>query len=275
MNDKMLQQLVELATAFERHSLKVVVCGGLGVYLCLFLKNFKAEQRNILRVTNDIDLMLTKQHVSKLSNRELIAQIITDELKYIVREEGRYFHFQKNGPQYLEILAAPIDGVKVKDFRSKLVKSRLHGYYTPEAKFIEEGLRTVMLSDIWPASSKNIGVQVPSPVNLLIMKLYAFDDRDEKGDTEHCQAHAYDVYAIVTLTDREDFHEGRDFLFRHADSRIIQRAQSIVKNKFFLAEQNGWRSVLSSSAFYSDLSISQKNEFLEQARRRLLRWFDV
>ena len=275
MNDKMIQQLVELATAFERHGLKVIVCGGLGVYLCLSLKNSKAEQRNILRVTNDIDLMLTKQHVSNSSNREVIAQIITNELNYIVREEGRYFHFQKNDAQYLEILAAPVEGINVKDFRSKLVKSRLHGYYTPEAKFIEEGLRMVMLSDICSASSKNIGVQVPSPVNLLIMKLYAFDDRDEKGDVEHCQAHAYDVYTIVTLTDREDFHEGRDFLSRHSDSLIIQRAQSIVKDKFFLIEQNGWRSVLSSSAFYSELAISQKNEFLEQARRRLLRWFDV
>ena len=89
MNDKMLQQLVELATAFERHGLKAIICGGLGVYLCLSAKDSKPEQRNILRVTNDIDLILTKQHVSKPGNRKVIAQIITDELKYIVREEGR------------------------------------------------------------------------------------------------------------------------------------------------------------------------------------------
>lgn len=172
-------------------------------------------------------------------------------------------------------MAAPVDGIKVKDFRSKVAKSRLHGYYTPEAVFIEEGLRMVLLSEIWPVSSKNIGVQVPSPVNLLIMKLFAFDDRDEKGETEHSQAHAYDVYVLVTLTDREDFHEGRDFLARHTDSKIIKRAQSIVRNKFFSVEQNGWRSVLSSSAFYSGLAISQKSEFLEQACRRLLRWFEA
>lgn len=73
----------------------------------------------------------------------------------------------------------------------------------------------------------------------------------------------------------DDHLEGQDFLSRHRDSRIIQTARSIVGNKFSAINHSGWRRVLESCDFYPGHNRGQKEDLLDGARRRLIRWFDV
>lgn len=269
--------MADLAESFNKIGLKPVVCGGLGIYLCFH--ECEGQARELIRTTNDIDLMLTKTQVIEKARRRAIAEIITGELKYVVREGREYIHFTKNNKQFLDILAPPIEGFKVKDFRVKLVTSRLHGHLTSEACFIEEGLRTVSLLQFLPDSDKRPGleVQVPSPTNSLILKLFAFNDRDkgQRQDSERAQAHALDIYIAIMLTNRNDYKEGQEFLSLHKDSEIIQEARNIVNNKFSSIEESGWRLVLEASGFYPEINVRQKHERLEDAKNRLLRWFDV
>jgi hypothetical protein len=200
-------------------------------------------------------------------------------LRYVVREGREYLHFKKENDQYLDILAPPITGVKSDDVRLKLVRSKLHGRLTPEACFIEEGLRTVSLRELLSDGKVSSGfeVQVPSPTNLLLLKLFAFNDRHEgrRQDSERAQAHAWDVYVTIMLTDIDDYLEGRQFLARHENSDIIQTARSIVAGKFNEVAQAGWRRVLESSDFYPDLGRREKETRLDEAMRRLIRWFDT
>ena len=77
------------------------------------------------------------------------------------------------------------------------------------------------------------------------------------------------------LTDIDDYHQGRQFLSRHEDSDIIQATRSVVAGKFNEVGQVGWRRVLESSDFYPDLNRREKEARLDEAVRRLLRWFDV
>ena len=65
MNEPVLEQLHELAEAFNKIGLKPVICGGLGIYLRFFSREHEIE----LRATNDIDLMVTKTQVQSESNR--------------------------------------------------------------------------------------------------------------------------------------------------------------------------------------------------------------
>ena len=59
MIDKRLaDQLLELAQAFEEIGITPLICGGLGLYLCFH--RYPTEQ---LRVTNDIDLILTQSQI--------------------------------------------------------------------------------------------------------------------------------------------------------------------------------------------------------------------
>jgi hypothetical protein len=272
MDREIFQHLVELSQSFAKIGLTPVICGGLGIYLS-FHKNIE----QVIRATNDIDLILTKTQILEQSHRNAIAEIITRELNYVVCDDTRHFRFRKNDNQQLDILAPPIDGL-IQGDRVKIVRSKLHGHLTKEACFIEEDLRTVSLSDILPDDERacNLKVQVPSPANLLILKLFAFDDRSEgqRQDVERAQAHARDIYITIMLTDRNDYLEGQKFLSRHSDSEIIRRARSIVSNKFSAVNQTGWQHVLEASDFYLNLNRQEKESKLDTAGRRLVRWFE-
>ena len=275
MDDIIFGQLAELAQPLNRIGVKPVICGGLGVFLSLHKQ--QNEARKMLRATRDIDLMLTEQDVSEVAKRNAIANIITGELKYEVREGCEHFRFQKENNQQLDILTPPINGINVQGGRSKLVKSKLHGRIVPEACFIEEDLRTIFSSEISPRGLiDNFEALLPSPTNLLTLKLFAFDDRYNKDDIEHAQTHALDIYLIIAmLTQRRDYLEGQKFLSRHRDSEIIQRAVSIVDSKFSSVDKLGWQLVLEASSFYPEKKVRQKRERLDDTKRRLVRWFTI
>jgi len=275
MGDEVFEQLAELARPLNKIGVKPLICGGLGVYLSFHKQ--QNEARKMLRATRDIDLMFTQLDVSDEVKRNAIANIIIVELDYEVRRGCEYFRFQKGNNQQLDILTPPIDGVTVKGGRSRLVKSKLHGRIAPEACFIEEGVRTVPSVEILPgALNDNFEVLVPSPTNLLILKLFAFDDRHEKEDIEPAQTHALDIYLVVAmLTQRKDYLEGQKFLVQHKDSEIIQRAQSIVGSKFSSVDKAGWQLVLEASSFLPDLNLQQKKGRLDEANRHLVRWFSI
>ena len=213
--------------------------------------------------------MIIKQQVEEMSRREAIAEIITGELEYAVRKDDRHFRFIKAPDRQLDILSPPMENFQIKEHRVKFVKSKLHGRLTVEACFIDEDLRTIAL----PTISDSIEVQVPSPTNLLILKLCAFGDRDKKDETERAQAHAFDIYITVMLADTDDYKEGQKFLARHNDWPVIKRITSIVNNKFNSVEQPGWQRVLEATSFYPNLSAQQKRDELERAKNRLVRWF--
>jgi hypothetical protein len=265
VDKKIFHQLADLTESFNRIGLKPVICGGLGIYLCFH--ECEGDAQGLIRTTNDIDLILTKTQVIEKARCRAIAEIITGELRYIVREGREYLHFKKNQDQYLDILAPPIEGFKTEGFRIKFVSSKLHGHITNEACFIEEDLRTVSL----------LPFQVPSPTNSLILKLFAFNDRDEgqRQDFERAQAHALDIYIAIMLTNKTDYDEGQKFLSRHRDSEIIQKAQSIIGSKFFSVDKVGWKLVLEASGFYPGINVRQKRERLDDAKRRLVRWFTI
>jgi hypothetical protein len=264
MDEILLKQLAELARPLNKIGIKPVICGGLGVYLCF--RDSKGAARGIIRATNDIDFMITKEMVFEESRRNALAEIITGELEYVVSKDDRHFRFTKAPGRHLDFLAPPIDDFEIKEHRVKLVKSKLHGRLTTEAIYIDEDLRTIRIDE-------NVEVQVPSPTNLLILKLCAFDDRDRDNETERAQAHAYDIYIIVTLANRADYLEGQRFLSRHSNWPMLQRVMSIVNEKFNSVDKPGWQRVLEASNFYPNLNVTQKRDELEQAKNRLVRWF--
>ena len=116
---------------------------------------------------------------------------------------------------------------------------------------------------------------MPSPTNQLILKLCAFDDRNQgqRRGVDRAQVHAWDIYTITTLSGRKDYLEGQRFLSRHKNSNTIRRVERIVTTNFSSVDKEGWLRVLETSAFYPDLSIQQKRNMLDEAKRRLVRWF--
>jgi len=276
--ENILQQVIELARALNPLGMQPMICGGLGVYL-RFFQNEIAES-GLLRVTKDIDLMLTRQEILAQTKRTAIHEAITVKLGYKRRSdiEGCYFRFMKEQsdiPQELDILCPPIEGaegVQIVGNRMKLIRHQMHGRLTPEACFIEEDAKLITLYD---ESAGEVNIRVPSPTNLLIFKLYAFRDRMERNNPERAQAHAWDIYAIITLVDRNDFEQGQKFLHTHADSDIVRVSQEIVRNIFPSIYSQGWLALLQTSEFFPDRSIQKRRLIVTNARKRLLRWFGI
>jgi hypothetical protein len=266
MDEILLNQLAELAKPLNKIGIKPVICGGLGVNLCF--RDSTGAARGMIRATNDIDFMITKEMVFEESRRKALAEIITGELEYVVSKNDRHFRFVKVPDRHLDFLAPPMGDFEIKEHRVKLVKSKLHGRLTNEALYIDEDLRTVGLIE-------KIEVQVPSPTNFLILKLCAFDDRDRDNEAERAQAHAYDIYIIAMLANRDDYLEGQKFLARHSDWQVIQKVRSIVKDKFGSVDRSGWQRVLEANNFYPNMVVEQKRDELEQAKNRLIRWFTL
>jgi hypothetical protein len=271
MDSRVLNHLVELAQAFNGIGLRPLICGGLGAYL-LF-----RDKSPAVRATSDIDLMIPRSQAMEEAKRKAIDEVITGQLRYVVRDEGRHFRFTKEPDARLDVLAPPMKGVVTEGGRVKLVRSRLHGRLTPEACFIEEDLRSADLATLVPvlSTASPLLVNVPSPMNMLILKLFAFEDRDSdaRRNGERAQAHAYDIYLIAELSEREDYLEGRQFLDRHAHDEVVRRARTILDTKFQSLDQPGWRHVLTSHLFASARSTADQQQTLDAARRRLLRWF--
>ena len=109
----------------------------------------------------------------------------------------------------------------------------------------------------------------------MILKLFASNDRDEKHDRDRSQAHAWDIHIATMLTTRDDYLEARKFLSEHKDSNVILKTQSIIDNKFSSVDKPGWQRVLEASSFHPEENVQQKREILDQARRRLVRWFAI
>jgi len=277
MDNALLMQLGELARACCNAGIKPIICGGLGVYLSFFKKH--NEISNMIRATQDIDLMLSRQDIIEEAKRRIIADILTKDLKYVVCDNKRYHGFLKDDNRQLDILVPPVEGLVVKNHRLQIVKSTLHGYITEEAQFIDEELVSVLLCDIDNTfnDDKEIRLYVPSPTNLMIMKLYAFADRIEgtRQSSDRAIDHSWDLFISIMLTDRNDYLKSRDFLKRHCDSEIIQRAKSIVANKFSGTDCSGWQSILAASNFYPELNRKEKEVKLADAAGRLVRWFNI
>ena len=114
--ENIFAQLAELAKSLNAIGVKPVICGGLGVYIRFYDKSQSFEQ--MLRTTNDIDLMLVGSDVIAQAKRKAIAETIIDELRYAVREDGRCFRFKKAIDQELDILTPPAKGIKVEGGRA-------------------------------------------------------------------------------------------------------------------------------------------------------------
>lgn len=277
MENRIIKQLTELADACQKKDIKPIICGGLGVYLSFCRKEDDIQQ--MLRATQDIDLMFSKQDLLEEAKRKAMAEIITGELEYVVQEEKKHFGFRKEPDQELDILAPPMEDLKRNNYRLRIIKSTLHGHITEEAEYIDEDLRAISLSETFEeiSSEDNVIVYVPCPTNLMIMKLHAFSDRivGEREDLDRAMAHAFDVYITIMLTNREDLKEGQKLLARHDGSDIILKTKRIIKDSFSNYEKVGWQTILNSPNFHPNLNISQKQEKLQDASARLIRWFGV
>jgi hypothetical protein len=127
----------------------------------------------------------------------------------------------------------------------------LHAYLADEA---------INLSDhLLPISKRGscdfTNLFVPHPAALLAMKLHAFRDRLERGQTEKAGHHAVDVYRIVCMLDESLFAETKALFGDAKNMAVVASAALIVQRYFSTPDQVGFSRIREHSLYRSEFAL--------------------
>ncbi len=257
--------LIELVRTMDAQGFVLTVAGGLGLYL----KRRWVEQQvlehtrmNLIaavpqaRPTVDIDVFLSMDvFLAPPETGVTRFRAALETLGYRVLPTASHFQFAKTvGNRTIKLdlharLPRPAEpGLKYKHprvGRSNQPPQPLHAYGTPEAFAIEERPRRVPL--LAPDGGPFAGeVQVPHPFAALCMKIKAALDHERSPPEMRKpvnQKHAFDVYLLLAMLDREESDELRSMVQTFADHPELLVIQTAVTELFGAAGAPGCRTI--------------------------------
>lgn len=221
--------LIELLRAMGQQGFRIIVAGGLGIYLKH--RWVQQQERKHLfsqlpdaRATDDIDSFLALEVFIK-DRVKAFREILTN-LGYEATETGKYLQYSKP----LELPGLPsskldfharmpqeAESALTRETRSgKMIRlgcrpwskfNTLNAWGTPEAFAIDEGVQEIPLVGQDPAGLPFEGVVlVPHPFTSLCMKLRAAADYEATPLVERDhrnRKHAFDVYLLMAMLSDE------------------------------------------------------------------------
>jgi hypothetical protein len=261
--------LKELGVAMQQCDAKLIIGGGFGLFLLQSQFEFddlgatliKREAWCVSRATADFDIFLETTVVASIDKFKSLRKAI-DELGYVVISGVEYLHFEKyftdTGRVELNFLTGPVTDLSLVPL-IKVQRPRvrpkgdvlLHAYLADEA---------INLSDhLLPISKRGscdfTNLFVPHPAALLAMKLHAFRDRLERGQTEKAGHHAVDVYRIVCMLDESLFAETKALFGDAKNMAVVASAALIVQRYFSTPDQVGFSRIREHSLYRSEFAL--------------------
>lgn len=248
--DQLKTSLLDLLHELEGQGIPITVGGGFGLYLKRQHLT-AAGQRTLFdrlpepRSTNDLDLFLRVEVLSDLGRTRLIAGAIR-RLGYSAVEKARYFQWERKvlignvlKEVKIDILVGPLGEYQKKLRTNKRPRVRPRGGVEFHAHAVEEAIR---IEDeplaVTVAGKRSTGepyagtVYIPQAFPYLLMKLHAFEDRKNKGETDKERHHALDLYTIVGMMTEDEYERAKELGVAQAESPHVERARSIVRAHF-------------------------------------------
>lgn len=241
MNDLLLEHLLDLEKEFSLHDVRLIVGGGLSLYLRQVYRPSSATRYPFhagTRSTDDIDLFLSSEIIVNKEKVEKIKDALRT-LGYRVVPEARNFQFSKTVNLFgqdralkVDLLSEPpkqIDLQKVEISKPRIKPkgvSDFHAYLTHEASGIGMGIIEMEV--------EGQIFSIPSAYNYLILKLNAFDDRKERKDegSDFGRHHAYDIFVTVSLMDEEEWEKAEMHFQAHREQDYLKKTCQIQKTCF-------------------------------------------
>lgn len=259
--------LIELIRTMDSAGFSLIVAGGLGLHL---KRRWVASQvreygrKNLIpvvpqaRTTLDIDVFLAIE-VFLLPPEDGVTRFrrTLESLHYTVHARAAYFQFSKPcGDRLIKLdlhtrlpdtAEAELKYNPPRVGRKQQPPHPLHAYGTPEAFAIEEHPQKVPLVGNDPDGHPFAGtVQIPHPFAALCMKIQAALDHERTPLADRRpvdQKHAFDVYLLLAMLDREEYDETTRMLRTFADRPELLAIQAGVKDIFGSAEAPGCRTI--------------------------------
>jgi predicted nucleotidyltransferase len=253
--DQLMASLLDLLHELEGQEIPIVVGGGFGLFLKRQHLNHTGQQMLFDRLpeprsTNDLDLFLRVEVLADLGRTRLVEESIR-RLGYTVIENAKFYQWKREvqvgsvaPPQEvkIDVLVGPFgeyrkklhveSGKMMRRVRPK-GKIKFHAHAVEEAIHIEDDPIAVTISGKRSAGEPREGtVYVPQAFPYLMMKLHAFEDRqnDEKKDLG--QHHALDLYTIVAMMTESEYERAKELGVAQASNECVRRACEIVRNSF-------------------------------------------
>ncbi len=159
-----------------------------------------------IRATKDFDFVLD---VASLKNKEQSVVKILNKLNYHVDPKARNFQFEKEIPNSKEKMRieflAPYKDIKPGQIRINIQKG-LHGRYCKGSEIaIKESIYETIKGALPNGQSAEITIKVIQSYTLLMLKLYAMDDRyqnirspkEAEHDRNEARIHTADIISII------------------------------------------------------------------------------
>lgn len=241
----------------------MIVGGGYGLYLKQIHLQEIGERTLVPgefgpapRATQDIDFLLRTEIVADTTAIERLRAVL-DGLGYIPNAEGKYMQFIKplshGRNMKVDFLTGPIpesyrSSIHVKGIRARPTASaksnkpavQLHAYVTDEALGLAEGLLSLEVSGTRTHGSRfTATIYLPNPFTYLLMKLFAFRDREKTQDKLLAQHHALDIYRIVAMLTEQELAFVTDSSQRYQHDPMVQEAKQIIADGFASTEAVG------------------------------------
>lgn len=247
-NDHLISAIIELANHLQKHDIPLIIGGGLSLYLRSFLlhkiRSPRYPKRVVQRSTKDIDIFLTSDLIVDTEKIEILRDSLT-ALDY--KPKTKYFQFTKKiafgdttREITIDILSAPPndkDALKTK-IRIPRIKpadvNNFHAYLVNEAQGINFGPIPVENISALSGETKISNIFIPSGFNYVILKLHAFRDRVEDESVDFGRHHAYDIFAIITDMDKNDWETASVHFQSEIESDYIKSSINII-NEFFIS----------------------------------------
>lgn len=256
--DPLITTLLDLSRAIKRDDFRLILGGGVGLYLKQMYRQQQADLRPLIagelwpypRATEDLDVFLPTELVVDLGQMQALRAAL-DTLGFQPVLEAKYLHFAKSwgdgGRVKIDMLTGPIVGAealaKVQISRPRVRPKgqlQLHAYLADEAIDFDKSLLPIPVDGIGSEGHRrSTTVYVPQPFTFLLMKLHAFADRAEDANKDLGRHHALDVYRIVAMLTAEEFDDVRVNAQRHASSPAVARARRIISDDFSSATARG------------------------------------
>jgi len=267
--------LLDLLHHIEGTDIKLIVGGGLGIYLKidhvqrLGIRTLLREWPEA-RSTNDLDLFLRPELLIDSKKLKPLAEAIS-RLGYQVVPGAEKYQFVKPGPGGSEAGSVKIDiltgpqsrfkGTKVKADARRVRPNPsvgIHAHPVNETPTLEEGLLPLTLSgklssdEPWQAE-----VFVPHPYTFLMMKLFAFRDRFNDAEKEFGRYHALDLYSILATTTETEWRHAVEIRDQKGDDPYVVEAGRLVSAYFSGLDRLGIIRLRESRYYRAELQLDE------------------
>ncbi|MBC8372593.1 MAG: hypothetical protein ISS69_10965 [Phycisphaerae bacterium] len=269
--------LLDLLRELEDKNFPLILCGGFGLYLKQLDLQERGDNYHPLlpneqwprpRTTSDLDILIRTEILVDTERFKLLRGIL-DNLGYKPIPGAEYMQFVRrlnNGNDVkADLLTGPVattlvNKLNIGDRRIRPAEQSvgLHAYRTDEAVGFQENMQTIQIegycTDQRPYRNS---ISVPQAVTFLMMKLFAFRDRNQDPDKDFARHHAMDIYRVVAMLDHDEFRQTRSAICDYWDRDVVQEAGKLVNEHFSESTALGLIRLREHDLFDSEMDVQE------------------